>query len=84
MGQNQGNCVGIDPAGDQVVFSLGDEKHSPDQKAVNGTFTYTGGSGKYAGISGGGTFVSHSGEFRPAAEGTYLQYVTFQGSYKIP
>ena len=83
MGQDRGNCVGTDPSGDQEVFSTDDEKHSPDQKVVSGTFTYTAGTGKYAGISGGGKWTGHAGEFRPAAEGTYFQYVTFQGSYKL-
>lgn len=79
-----GFCVGTDPAGDQVVSNVGDEPHPMDQK-FTGTSTFTMGTGKFKGITGGHTFVAHSPEFRPAAEGTYLQYTTNQGGrYKLP
>jgi hypothetical protein len=85
MGQGQGYCVGTDPAGDQIVHNFGpDEKHAPDQKSWNSPFSLTTGTGRYAGINGGGTFVLHVNEFRPATEGTFLNYVTIQGSYKLP
>jgi hypothetical protein len=85
MGQGQGYCVGTDPTGDQLVGNFGpDEKHTPDQKSWNGSATYTTGTGKYAGISGGWTYVIHVNEFRPATEGTFLNYVTFQAHYKLP
>ena len=38
----------------------------------------------YAGISGNQKQECHLPDFRPAAEGTYLQYCTLQGSYKLP
>jgi hypothetical protein len=45
----------------------------------------TTGTGKYAGISGGGTFVNRGPEFRTAAEGTYVAYGTLQdGNYELP
>ncbi len=85
MGQAHGYCVGTDPAGDQLVLNFGpDEKHAPDQKSWSGSLTYTTGTGKYAGISGGETYVIHANEFRPAVEGTFLNYATCQGSYKLP
>jgi len=85
VGQNHGYCVYTDPAGDQFVGNFGpDEKHTPDQKSWNGSITFATGTGKYAGISGDGKYVVHGNEFRPAAEGTYAIYVTFQGSYKLP
>jgi hypothetical protein len=84
MGQGHGYCVGTDPAGDQVVGTVADEKHTMDQKNVTGTFTFTMGTGKYAGVTGSGTFVEHGNEFRPTAEGTYPSNTTYQGSYKIP
>jgi hypothetical protein len=84
-GQAHGYCVGIDPAGDQVVANFGpDEKHAPDQKTWSGSATYTTGTGKFAGIIGGWTYVIHSNEFRPATEGTYVNYATFEGRYKLP
>jgi hypothetical protein len=33
---------------------------------------------------GGFEYLVHSNEFRPMAEGTYMNYVTFQGHYKLP
>src|SRR4249919_3708872 len=79
LGQSQGFCAGNDPSGDQVVFNWESEKHAPGQKVVCGTFSWTGGTGKYAGIRGGGTYVDHSGEFRPLAEGAIVSYLTFEG-----
>jgi hypothetical protein len=65
VGQAQGFCAGRDPVGDQVVFNWESEKHAPGQKIVRGTFSWTGGTGKYAGIRGAGTYVDYSGEFQP-------------------
>jgi hypothetical protein len=50
--------------GDQVVVNWESEKHTPDQKVVRGTFSWT---GKYAGIRGDGIYVDYSREFRPLA-----------------
>jgi hypothetical protein len=57
---------------------------APEQKLVRGTFSWTGGTGKYAGICGDGTYVDYPGEFLPLAEGTVVSYVTFEGSYRTP
>jgi len=84
VGLVQGSCAGNDPMGDQVVFNWESERHIPDQKAVRGTFTWTGGTGKYAGIRGDGTYVDYAGEFRPLAEGTVVSYATFEGNYRTP
>jgi hypothetical protein len=84
VGQTEGFCVGHDPIGDQVIFNWESEKHAPDQKVVHGTFTWTGGSGKYAGIRGDGTYVDYSGEFQPLAEGTIVSYLSFEGTYQTP
>jgi hypothetical protein len=83
MGQDLGHCVGTDPAGDQLVNSTIDETHALDAKTFSGTNTWTGRTGKFAGASGGGTFLCHSGE-KTAAEGTYVNYCTFEGSYMLP
>ena len=42
------------------------------------------GTGKFAGIRGSGTYMNHANEFRPMADGTFVNYVTFEGSYKLP
>jgi hypothetical protein len=49
-----------------------------------GTFSWTGGTGKYAGIRGAGTYVDYSAEFQPLAEGTIVSYLTFEGNYRTP
>ena len=83
MGQDRGYCVGVDPAGDQLVGNFEAEKHALDQKTWRGTFTFTTGTGKYTGITGGHKYQTHN-EFRTATEGTYVVYVTYEGSYKLP
>jgi len=81
----QGYCVMTDPAGDQIAANVAsDGKYLADAKSYKGTGTFTTGTGKYAGISGSWTFEGHSPEFRTAAEGTYVQYGSLQGSYKLP
>ena len=85
MAQHHGYCVGTDPAGDQIAGSYAsDGKYPADAKSYSGALTFITGTAKYAGISGGLKYVCHSPDFRPAAEGSYLQYCTFQGSYKLP
>jgi hypothetical protein len=79
----RGNCVTTDPAGDHVVTDVAGEWPA-DAKNFNVINKLTTGTGKYAGIGGIGTFVSHGPEFRTAAEGTYVAYGTTQGSYKLP
>jgi hypothetical protein len=78
-----GYCVGTDPAGDQLALTLSDEKHAPDQKSWNGSVNLTAGTGKYTGISGSGTYVIHgNAEFRQP-QGSYVDYSTIQGNYKV-
>jgi hypothetical protein len=85
MEQFQGYSVGIDPNGDQIVIDVAsDGKFPADAKSYSGKFTFTTGTGKYAGISGGATFTCHSPDFRTAAEGTFAQYCNHSGSYKLP
>jgi len=83
-GLGRGYCVGTDPAGDQVVGEVADEKGPPERKIWNGSGKYTSGTGKFAGITGEFTYSVHSGDFRPAAEGTYVVYGDVEGSYKLP
>jgi hypothetical protein len=85
MAQHHGYCVGTDPAGDQLVGDFAsDGKYPQDAKSYSGSVTWTTGTGKYAGISGGHKYVCHSPDLRPAAEGTFYQYCEEQGgSYKL-
>jgi hypothetical protein len=48
---NSGYCVYIDPDGDQV-FSTFDVRHTGGDQLLRGTKEYTGGTGKYAGLTG--------------------------------
>jgi hypothetical protein len=85
MEQFHGYCVGTDPNGDQLVGDFASVGKFPaDAKSADGKLTFTTGTGKYAGISGGGTFTCHGPEFRTAVQGTYVNYCTNSGSYKIP
>jgi hypothetical protein len=79
-----GYCVGTDPAGDQLALQFSDEKHTDQEKSWKGSATLISGSGKFAGVSGNVTYVNHSREFRPLVEGTYVDYVTIEGRYKLP
>jgi hypothetical protein len=81
----QGYCVATDPAGDHLAVDVAsDGKYPADAKNFKATGKLTTGTGKYAGISGGFAFVGHGPDFRTAAEGTYAQYGTAEGSYKLP
>ena len=51
---------------------------------MRGTFTWTGGTGKYARNRGSGTYVDYSREFRPLTEGEIVSYLTFEGNYRTP
>jgi hypothetical protein len=84
MAQDHGYCVGTDPDGDKIAADVGSDGKYAVAKSNGTSVTYTTGTGKYAGISGGYKYVCHSGEFRPAAEGTYHHYCSGQGSYKLP
>ena len=85
MAQHHGNCVGTDPAGDQVAGEFASNgKYAADAKSFSGTTTLTTGTGKYTGISARWTYVGHGPEFRSASEGTVFDYNTNQGSYKLP
>jgi hypothetical protein len=83
VGQEQGYCVGTDPAGDQLVDIVSVEKHALGSNSFGGTDTWSGGTGKFAGVGSGGPFVCHSGEFKPATEETYFLHCTAQWSYKL-
>jgi hypothetical protein len=85
MNQYQGHCVGTDPNGDQIAVDFAsDGKFPADAKSYSGKFTFTTGTGKYTGISGGASVTCYGNQFRTAAEGTSAQYCTHSGSYKLP
>jgi hypothetical protein len=83
VGEAHGYCVGTDPAGDQVVGNFAVEQHPMGQKITKGSFTLTGGTGKYAGITGTASFTDDGAMFK-TAEGTYVGHNTTEGTYKLP
>jgi hypothetical protein len=84
VGEAHGYCVGTDPTGDQVVLNFADiEKHPLDQKITKGSFTLTGGTGKYAGITGTASYTGDGAMFK-TTEGTYVSHNTAEGTYKLP
>jgi hypothetical protein len=85
IGQGQGYCVGMDPDGDRISITTGpDEKHSSNQRSWSSSISLTGGTGKFAGITGAGTYINHANEFRTAAAGTFVNYIAVKGTYKLP
>ena len=83
MGQDRGYCVGTDHAGDQIVDDWTTDPHKLGSTTTNGTDRWTGGSGKYAGVTGGGPWTGDTA-FRTTTEGAYAVHLPFQGSYKFP
>jgi hypothetical protein len=81
MGQDSGYCVGTDLSGDQIVDNWSDAKHQLGG-GVKVTDQLTSGTGKYTGITGGGTAEVDGREFR-TPEGTYAVHGPMQGSYKL-
>ena len=51
-------------------------------KPVNGTWTYTGGTGKYAGAEGSGEFTRYP--LQNAAEGVWTSMNIVKGNYSLP
>jgi hypothetical protein len=79
-----GYGVATDPAGDQFVESFITEKAPLGQKSIKGSLTLSGGTGKFAGITGSGTLVLDGNKCRPAEQGTYFDHGTRHYSYKLP
>jgi hypothetical protein len=85
MGKSHGYCLAIDPAGDQIGVDWSEnENHALDAKEVAGSFKYTTGTGKFAGITGSGAYTDSGNTFKPLTEGTCEVHSTSQGSYKLP
>jgi hypothetical protein len=79
----RGYCVGTDPAGDQVAIDF-DNKHPTDQKSWKGSLRFISGTGKFVGVTGEGSNVTHGSDFRPGAEGSYFSYNSMEGHIKLP
>lgn len=84
VGEDHGYCVGTMPNGDQIVSNIFNPQHQLGAKALSGTDTWKTGTGKFAGVSGGGTYDCDPGLFKTAADGTYATTCIVKGSYKLP
>ncbi len=80
VGQVHGYCVYTDLAGDQFVSSFVSEKWSLSQKSFKLPFTLSTGTGKFAGITGSGTYTDDGNTFRPAEKGTYFVHGTIRAA----
>lgn len=75
-----GWCRNVDPkTGD---WTVNDWTASADKPGA-GTFSIRHGTGKWKGITGGGTYES-TGQTRPVEEGTYQNCVRVKGTYTVP
>jgi hypothetical protein len=83
MGEDQTYCLATDPSGDKSLWKFSSEKHAPDQKRFKGKTTCLEGTGKYVGLMCDENDLIMGNEFAEAPEGTYVQYVTFEGTYKL-
>jgi len=84
VGGDQGYCVGTDSSGDQVVDMFVDDKHALDAKSFSGTDKWSGGTGKYIGISGGGRGTCSSADLKAPTPGTFfLHCPTVEWTYKL-
>jgi hypothetical protein len=81
-GHDHGYCTGTDVAGDQLVDEWVLADHALDQTTFKITDKFTGGTGKFVGISGGGVSTVDSGFHSP--EGFYTVRIEMQGTYKLP
>ena len=84
VGVGQGYCVVTDPAGDQFALTFVSEKYSLEQKSNNGSITLLMGTGKFAGITGTGSYYYDGNMFRPTVQGTFFNHGTLQYNYKLP
>lgn len=82
VGSVMGYCIAIAPNGDKILYQVTQENRKPGPGLQKGKYKYIGGTGKFAGIEGGGEYTNYS--VQPAAEGTYQSVEKYKGSYKLP
>jgi hypothetical protein len=82
VGTVMGYCIGIAPKGDKIFLQVTQENRKPGPGPHKGKYKYIGGTGKFAGIEGGGEYTSYS--VQPSEEGTYQNVGKSKGSYKLP
>lgn len=74
-----GYCRNVDPrTGDMILVDW-----TASDKPGHGTWSYRLGTGKWKGVSGGGTYEP-VGPTKPVEPGTYQNCVRVNGTYKLP
>jgi len=75
-----GSCVYVTPNGDQAFGTY--EAKGKVGGSAKGTYTWVGGTGKLAGLSGGGELIRIN--VRPITKGTFQGYSKVKGHWKLP
>jgi hypothetical protein len=81
-GKAKGQCVVMDPTGDQYAISWEFTEFTPGKRIV-GKAAFIGGTGKFKGITGGGPWESSVNEVRPVADGTYQGWSKLHFTYQM-
>jgi hypothetical protein len=82
VGTTLGYCINVAPDGDKTLYQVKEENRKPGPGIKTGQWKYINGTGKFAGIEGGGEYKTYG--VRPAADGTYQTVSSSTGSYKLP
>lgn len=77
--QSSGTCAYTRPDGDKIITRMSCVGKGG---RGDGKWTIVGGTGKFKGMTGGGTFLRVN--TRPAARGTFQGYHLNKGNYKLP
>jgi hypothetical protein len=84
MRRGNGRCIMTDIDGDQIALDGGTDWYPNGAKDYPANATFTAGTGKYEGITGGMKEVCHNGVFKAAADNAFVSYCTNEGNYKLP
>jgi hypothetical protein len=84
MRRSSGRCTLTDIDGDQIAVDSAIDWYPNGAKDYGGNVSFTAGTGKYEGITGGLKEICYNGVFRAAAENAFFSYCTGEGSYKLP
>ena len=77
-----GYCINMAPDGDRTLYQIKEEDRKPGPGIKTGKWKFINGTGKFAGIEGGGEYTTY--QVRPAADGTYQSVSSSKGNYKLP